>query len=47
MRELNEAETALIGGGEMQGPEGQGCTEPRQLPGGLFYFPPRAPWFSL
>ena len=30
MRELSEEETALITGGEMQGPNGEGCTEPRQ-----------------
>ena len=45
MRELNEEEAALIGGGEMQGPEGQGCTEPWPAPGGAF--PPLAPWLSL
>ena len=43
MRELNEEEAALIGGGEMQGPQGEDCTEPRQTTGGGVYFLPLTP----
>jgi hypothetical protein len=43
MRELNKQEVAAIGGGEMQGPGGEGCTEPRQTDGWTFHVLPLTP----
>ena len=43
MRELTESEVALIGGGEMQGTEGPGCTEPWPTADGRFCLLPLTP----
>ena len=43
MRDLSEAEVAAIAAGEMQGPEGQGCTEPPGTAGWTFHVLPLTP----